>query len=267
MESDKWKVKSNAMNTNSPIILIGGFGSHWSDYNAFARALANVSGRRVFIAGINRFSWMVGGILADYTLLVNRTHHAVAHAIQQTGAEKVILVGHSAGGVVGRGYLSDKTVKQHHVAHHGYERVSRLITLGSPLRAVKSALHPGLGQAAWLDQHFPGAYYAPQVQYLTVSGNFITGRADGSPQELIAFNNYKFIGGDGRQPGDGVVPHNVSSLDGVPSLMLEGVGHSTQWGRWFGSDENTIRLWWNYFELGDAPTGSPNLQHAASVLV
>ncbi|HQV70419.1 MAG TPA: alpha/beta fold hydrolase [Thermoflexales bacterium] len=238
---------------NEPIILIGGFGSHWSDYNQFARVLANVSGRRVFIVGINRFSWVVGGLLSDYTLLINRTHHAVAHAIQQTGAEKVILVGHSAGGVVARGYLADKAVKQHHVAYSGYERVSRIITLGSPLRAVKSALHPGLDQAGWVDQNYPGAYYAPQVQYLTVSGNLIKGKPVGTPSEMLAYTNYEFIGGDGAQTGDGVVPHNVSSLDGVPSLMLEGIAHSTQWGRWFGSDENTVRLWWNYFDLGDAP--------------
>ena len=56
---------SDAIN---PIVLIGGFGSHWTDYNSMGKYLARVSGRRVFIANINRLSWVVGGF-TDYFLV------------------------------------------------------------------------------------------------------------------------------------------------------------------------------------------------------
>lgn len=240
--------------TLEPIVLIGGFGSHWSDYRQFARALANVSGRRVFIAGINRLSWLVGGLLTDYTLLVNRTHHAVTHALQITNAPKVILVGHSAGGVVGRGYLGDRMIKRHHVAYRGFERVKRFVALASPLRAVEGPKHIGLEQAAWLDKEYPGAYFSPDVQYQTVSGRFIEGKLGGTPAELLAYRNYEFVSGRGDQWGDGVVPLTVSTLEGVPSLEIDGLAHSPQWGRWFGSDEASVRMWWDYFDLGDAPS-------------
>jgi pimeloyl-ACP methyl ester carboxylesterase len=226
-----------------PIILIGGFGSHWSDYTGMGRYLARASGRRVFIAGINRLSWVVGGI-TDYFLLVERAHKAVLHAIRETSAEKVILVGHSAGGVVGRAYLADRTLKPHQTAYCGYERVSHLITLGSPLRAVPNVQHPGMQQASQIDAMFPGAYFAPQVQYLSVAGKFIEGKTDGTLRERQAYENYKFVSAVGAQWGDGVVPNALSQLDGVPHIEFDGLGHSPGWTPWFGSNETTVRLWW-----------------------
>jgi pimeloyl-ACP methyl ester carboxylesterase len=239
---------------NEPIVLIGGFGSHWADYKPVAKMLSHVSGRRVFITGINRLSWVVGG-LVDYSVMIERVHKAVTHALDETHASRVMLIGHSAGGVIGRAYLGDKTIKQHHVPRNGNERVSRLVTLGSPLRAgrIEGAKRPGMKQAAWVDENYPGAYYK-HVEYLSVSGRFIEGkRSGGNLREREAFDNYKWICNDGSQWGDGVVPLSLSSLDGAPHLILDGVGHSPNWGRWFFSTPETIRSWWHYFELGDAP--------------
>jgi len=236
----------------NPIVLIGGFGSHWTDYNSMGRYLARVSGRRVFIANINRLSWVVGGF-TDYFLLVDRAHKAVMHALKETGAEKVTLMGHSAGGVVGRAYLADRVPNVYHTPHHGYERVSRLIMLASPLRAVAEAQHPGMRQAAEIDAMFPGAHFAPHVQYLTVSGKFIEGKPNGTLKEREAHRNYKYVSNVGEQWGDGVVPSSLSRLDGVPHLEIEGLGHSPFWAPWFGSDEAQVRRWWSVIEQGDAP--------------
>jgi pimeloyl-ACP methyl ester carboxylesterase len=237
---------------NNPIVLIGGFGSHWADYNGMGKYLARVSGRRVFIANINRLSWVVGGF-TDYFLLVNRAHQAVMHALKETGAEKAMLVGHSAGGVVGRAYLADRTPRPHQSAHRGYERVSHLVMIASPLRAVAQAQHPGSQQASQIDEMFPGAYFAPHVQYLTVGGKFIKGKADGTLRERDAYRNYKFISGRGSQWGDGVVPLSLSQLDGALHIEIEGIGHSPLWLPWFGSDEATVNRWWHALMASDAP--------------
>ncbi len=238
------------MSVQEPIVLIGGFGSHWSDYRLAARALADIAGRRVFIAGITRVTWMLAG-LTDYSLLVDRAHTAVIHALKQTGARKVILVGHSAGGIVGRAYLGDRTVKPHQRSYHGYERVSRLYMVGSPLRATREAPRRGLRAAAWVDETYPGAYYAPQVKYLNVRSRHIEGKVNGALRQREAYYNYRFISGNGAQWGDGVVPLALSELDGADTLELEGVGHSPGWGRWFFGDASTIRAWWHHFESGD----------------
>lgn len=242
----------HGMTVPEPIVLIGGFGSHWSDYRFAARVLANVAGRRVFIAGITRVTWMLAG-LTDYSMLVDRAHTAIAHALKQTGARKVILVGHSAGGIVGRAYLGDQKVKPYQRSYHGYERVSRLYMVGSPLRATKEAPRPGMRAAAWVDETYPGAYYAPQVKYLNVRSRHIEGKVNGALRQREAYYNYRFISGNGAQWGDGVVPLSLSELDGAATLELEGVGHSPGWGKWFFGDASVIRAWWHYFELGDAP--------------
>jgi pimeloyl-ACP methyl ester carboxylesterase len=235
-----------------PIVLIGGFGSHWSDYKNAARVLANLSGRRVFISGITRVTWMMAG-LTNYAVLVDRAHAAINHALHVTGATKVIIVGHSAGGIVGRAYLGDKTAKAHHRPHIGYERVSRLFMVGSPLKSAKDAPRPGMKAAAWVDETYPGSYFAPAVQYLNVRSRHIEGKLNGTGREREAYFNYRFISNNGNQWGDGVVPLALSELEGATTLELEGIGHSPGWPRWFFGDEAAISAWWNYFDLGDAP--------------
>jgi pimeloyl-ACP methyl ester carboxylesterase len=237
-----------------PIVLIGGFGSHWSDYQRAAQLLANVSGRRVFITGITRATWLVGGV-TNYSPLVDRAHNAIDFALKETGAEKVIIVGHSAGGIVGRAYLGDQTLKPHQRSHRGHERVSRLYMIGSPLRQVGDVAQQGMRATSWVDRTYPGAYFADKgVRYLTVRGKFVKGKIDGTFRERQAFLNYQFISGVGEQWGDGVVPLSLSELDGAITLTLDGVGHSPAWNPWFFSDEATVRGWWHYFDLGDAPT-------------
>jgi pimeloyl-ACP methyl ester carboxylesterase len=232
-----------------PIVLIGGFGSHWTDYRPVAKMLSHVSGRRVFITGVTRLSWVVGG-LVSYSVMLDRAHHAVQHALEKTGADRVIVVGHSAGGVVGRAYLGDQALKPHYTVYNGHERVSRLITLGSPLKAAENATRPGMREANWVDQTYPGPYF-PNTQYLSVSGRVIEGRRDGTVRERQAYDSYKWISGDGAQWGDGVVPLSLSQLAGAPALTLDGVGHSPGWERWFFSSLDVIRSWWHYFDKGD----------------
>ena len=237
---------------NEPVVFIGGFGSNWKDYRVVTRHLARVSGRRVFIADIARPTWYWAS-MTSYWLLVHRANRALQHALQETGASRAILVGHSAGGLVGRALIADRLEKGHQPAFGAHKRVSRFITLGSPLRANADHQHPGLRRAAWLDREYPGAYYAPEVQYLCVAGKYIEGKAEGTPQERVAYSKYEFISGNGAQWGDGVVPLSMCWLDGVPYLEIDGMGHSPGWGRWYLHDEVCVRQWWGYFEEGDAP--------------
>jgi pimeloyl-ACP methyl ester carboxylesterase len=239
---------------NDPVILIGGFGSHWRTYRQFGRDLAKVSSRRVFIVDITRVTWLVA-TYSDYALLVKRTHQAVQYALKQTAASKAILVGHSAGGVVARAYLGDRFENSDTTAYCGHEHVSRIYMLGCPLAAVDQPRNAGLKQAAWVDRTYPGTFYTPEVQYLAVAGKLIEGKATGTIQQRRAYRGYRFISGMGEQWGDGVVPTALSTLSGIPAIEIDGVAHSPLFGaRWYGGDEASIRMWWDYFDQYDAPT-------------
>ncbi len=226
-------------------MLIGGFGSHWRDYRAAAQHLANVAQRRVFIANITRLSWMIGG-LTDYEVLLRRAAAAVQHALHVSGAPRVMIVGHSAGGIIGRAYLGDRARKQHHHAWHGYSHVSHVIMVGSPLQELNGQRYRRASQAAsWVARTYPDAYFADRgVRYGVVRSRFVFGKRDGTPLERMAWTNYHFISGEGEQWGDGVVPTRMSELRGAVCVELEGVAHSPTWRRWFFGDEAIIQSWW-----------------------
>jgi len=61
-------------------------------------------------------------VLRDIDVLVDGVEHRIRELQQATGAEQVILVGHSMGGLVARAYLR----------RWGATRVARVVTLGSP---------------------------------------------------------------------------------------------------------------------------------------
>lgn len=239
---------------NEPVVLVGGFGSNWHIYQPFGRLLARVSGRRVFITTLTRITWLVASA-GDYKLLVTRLHHAVMHALAKTSATRAIIVGHSAGGVVARAYLGDTLEGENQPGYRGHERIMRLITLGSPLTAANDALHAGLRHANWIDSKYPGAFYAPDVQYLAVIGRFREGKRYGHYRERRAYRAYEYMSGNGAQWGDGVVPVSMSTPDGIPAIEIDGVSHSPVLSsRWYGADEAVVSMWWSYFDRGDAPS-------------
>lgn len=243
---------------NEPVVLVGGFGSNWHIYKPFGRVLARVSERRVFITTLSHITWLVAGA-GDYSLLVTRLHQAVMHALAVTGATKAVLVGHSAGGVVARAYLGDRLEGGNQPGYRGYEHITRVIMLGSPLAAVSEPRHTGLRRAQWVDREYPGAFYTPDVQYLAVSGRLREGKRDGRCSERQAYRMYEYASGNGAQWGDGVVPVSMSKPDGIPAIEIDGVSHSPLFGpRWYGADAAIVRMWWSYFDRGDAPSLDKN---------
>lgn len=99
--------------------------------------------------------------------------------------------------------------------------------------------------ARWIERRYPGAYFAPQVNYVSVAGRFSRGNHSGSWRERWVFNMYKAIGGDGDAWGDGLIPTESALLNGSYQIILDGVSHfSSCGGPWYGREE-VIPGWWN----------------------
>jgi triacylglycerol lipase len=123
--------------------------------------------------------------------LVPELGQRIEKVCKATGADRVVLVAHSMGGLVCRSYL----------ARHGSDRVERLITISSPHSGSELA-RIGIGKNA--REMEPGSLWLKDL-----------GQA-GLPVPAVAI----------RTPHDNfVMPQDNQRLPGAIDVALEGVGH------------------------------------------
>lgn len=221
-----------------PVVIFGGFLSVPTAYRSMYGQLAEMTGQTVRIVDAWTHDWIRSTTRAGWARLLGKLERAVLEAVRHSATGKVTLVGHSAGGVMGRLYLSDRPFLGH--IYRGTDYVDRLITLGSPHHNRSG------GQIRrWVDEQYPGAYFAPQVQYVCVAGKRVQGRRDGSVGQRLAYRSYLRLSGAGDSWGDGLVPIESAILPGWHPIILEGVSHfSLSSVAWYGSAE-VIPRWWD----------------------
>jgi len=190
----------------------------------------------------------------------------VDRAYEESGGEKVMLVGHSAGGWLARAAMGDGVWDEEGGVKTA-DRIRCLTTVG--------AIHkppPELGSCstrgalAYTNTEYPGAFLAEEgVTYVTVGGDAVMGydskkkdevnegreavdeiyavRGEGSSAK-VAFDSYEIVCGEGSVTGDGVVPLEWTMLEGARHIALEGVLHSINEAgttvptdRWYGSEK------------------------------
>jgi len=230
--------------SGDPIVVVGGFMSWPWRYKPLARALREVSGSPVYVVPMTPLDWMMGAF-RGFGQLVFAIGRTVDRALLETGAERVTLVGHSAGGIACRVYIGG----DHPYGgrrYSGHRRVSRLVTLGCPHVVADKR---GLATIAEVNRLFPGALHKTAgIDYVSVVGV----AADGS-KSFRARRRYERVTDDGRVSGDGVIPISCAFLPGSKRIMLDGVFHHVGLGRWYGSDPETVALWW----YGESPGRTP----------
>ena len=221
--------------TRGPIVFVGGLASWPPRYRDLARVLREISGSEVHVAPITPLDWLLGRI-RGYGQLVFEVASTVDRALLESDSDKAVLVGHSAGGLACRVYVGGDPPYGGR-RYSGHRRISHLITLGSPhVVAEKKSLAP----IAQVNEIFPGALHEPAgLRYLSVAG----GAADGASSSRIR-KRYERLTEDGRILGDGVVPVKSALLPGSETLVLDDLYHSQYFGRWYGSDRETVERWW-----------------------
>ncbi len=218
-----------------PIVLVGGLASWPRRYRGFAQILREISGSEVHVAPITPLDWLLGR-LRGYGQLVFEVASAVDRALLESDSGKAVLVGHSAGGIACRVYVGGDPPYGGR-RYSGHRRVSHLITLGSPhVVADKGSLAP----IAQVNDLFPGALHEPAgLRYISVAG----GAADGKTSSRMR-KRYERLVEDGRVTGDGVVPVESALLPASETLVFDDLYHSELFGRWYGSDRETVERWW-----------------------
>jgi hypothetical protein len=208
------------------------------------RRLLDHGAAGVTIASVHLPDWLAMGLVGMGPVTL-RAARAVREA-RRRAARPVLVVGHSAGGIIARLAMSPVGVDGRRPAVA--EDVGCLVTLGTPHRLdpVLGWRHAGMRATELLDRAVPGAWHAPTTGYLTV-GSTLCGWADPVPTNPLK----RGIGGlmrlfVGETPGgrsDGIVEDARSRLEGVQHLSLPDVLHGTFGGPWYG-DSAVIDRWW-----------------------
>lgn len=137
----------------TPILLVHGIGDNRSVFTVLAAAL-----RRRGFGVVHAVNYSVlTAVSGDVRQAAALFGQQVEQVCEQTGADRVHVVGHSLGGLIARYYVQ---------RHDGDQRVDTLVTLGTPHRGTLSAyllptrlarqLRPGSKLLAELDQPAPG---------------------------------------------------------------------------------------------------------------
>jgi pimeloyl-ACP methyl ester carboxylesterase len=220
-----------------PIVVLGGAFSWPGAYSGMRAALEQCAGVPVSVVPAYPPDWALAVSARGWLRILRKLDREVRRVTAAAGASRVVLVGHSAGGVIGRLYLSPEPFRGD--AFAGLERVAHLITLGSPNTGQRVG-----HMRRWVDARYPGACFAPHVRYTSVAGKRHQGRPRGTAAQRAAYSAYRTLGGDGATWGDGLVPVGIALLAGASAVVLEGVGHGPVLSRpWYGTAE-IVRSWW-----------------------
>ncbi|MGV0976437.1 MAG: alpha/beta fold hydrolase [Azonexus sp.] len=178
-----WMGRDRLRHGTRPLLLVHGYGCSRGVW-WFLRRQLEAAGHVVATVSMTPPYTSIGKLVPQ---LAQRIEEVCA----STGANQVVLVAHSMGGLVCRSYL----------ARHGSGRVERLITIASPHSGTELA-HIGIGKNA--REMEPGSQWLQDLASADV------------PVHAIAI----------RTPHDNyVMPQDNQRLPGALDVELDGIGH------------------------------------------
>ncbi|HEY9808810.1 MAG TPA: alpha/beta fold hydrolase [Halomicronema sp.] len=226
-----------------PTVILPGFFAGASEYREMEDFLIGLGFPTVTVP-LNRSDWWptVGG--RSLVPILRKIDATVKGVLQDFGSDKVNLVGHSAGGWIGRIYMGEKPYVIHGdvLVDAGlwgaFSCVASLVTLGTPhFSKYERWTRKNLD---FVNDSYPGAFYG-DVRYVCVAGKGLFGAR--RPGSFLAYNSYALTGGFGNCWGDGITPIEAAHLEGAENLILDGVLHSPRRvGLWYGSP-SVIPFW------------------------
>lgn len=201
MTASSWTMPFRMFSTRSstharglPVLLVHGYGCNSGYWHSMSKALqkAHITHHAIDLEPV------IGGI-DEYSPLIRR---AIETLCRETGADKVVIVAHSMGGLASRAYLRD----------HGCTRVARLITLGTPHHGTSLA-HFGVGlnthQMRWTATEQEGL----SSEWLRA----LKAKENAAIYHLIVsiYSHHDNI----------ISPQTSSHLEGAKNIELNGIGH------------------------------------------
>jgi pimeloyl-ACP methyl ester carboxylesterase len=237
-----------ATDARPPVVIIGGFLSSPPLLEPLRQRLLARGAGAVDIAPI----WLPDWLLVYWRgqgPIATRAARTVREASRRADGVPLLVVGHSAGGVIARILTAEAPFAGRRFA--GSSRIGAIVTLGSPhVNAWEAwtSRRSGVYPARFAAEHVPGAFFAPRVGYVSVASRWATARSGATePRERWLRRSYERIMPPPHPEvieGDGVIPVGCALLPGARHIVLDGAahGHGT-WHPWYGSEE-WVDTWW-----------------------
>jgi hypothetical protein len=233
------------------VLILGGFLTAPPVYRRLVRRLMDRGAAGAVVADVWTPDWLIAGV-RGIGPICNRSARALRDAVRLSGevseGAPVLLVGHSAGGITGRLLTAPEPLPGRRFG--AARRIGAIITLGTPHRLSTGE---GIGRrintvaASIADATVPGAFFAPEIGYLSVASRAVRGNPAGTGRERVAHLLYRSILGRAAVPGtegDGLVPVVAAGLDGARQVVLDHPIHGpSAGGPWYGTDD-AVDAWW-----------------------
>lgn len=235
-----------------PVLILPGLGNSSQDYVALAQSLIQRGHSAVAVAPVARWEWGLnaqGFVKLNYWLGTLEPNQVLSWYMRKiksgldmlqevVGDGNVCMVGHSAGGWLGRVYIAD----------HG-ARVSTLVTLGTPnVPPANGGFDQTRGLLRYVENECDLRGKVNNV--VSVAGSGVLGKplGKGNVAENVAYWSYLAVCGNGEVDGDGVTPVQAAFIDGAHKIVVPQCKHSMiAQGNWYGSAE-AMEKWCQFLE-------------------
>jgi len=234
------------------VLVIGGFMSSPPMYRGLRQLLLDRGVPEVVVVSIWTPDWMLAvgrgqGAIAARTGRALLDASAASAASEASAGAPVLVVGHSAGGVIARILTSPDPFEGRPM--NASSRIGAIVTLGTPQMsdAEGRSAERMSATSRWANEHVPGAFAAPRTGYLCVASDAIVGSSSGDRKARRIDRFYRGVvtAPDGESiPGDGITPLAAALLPGVESIVLHDAEHANVIARhWYG-DADHVDAWW-----------------------
>jgi hypothetical protein len=218
------------------VLVLGGFMTSAPIYRDFEAALRARGAADVVVAPIWTPDWILASVrgMGPLTTRAGKALLRASAASEASPASRgapVLIVGHSAGGMLARLLTSPVPFEGRRL--NGSSRIGAIVTLGTPHVATDGGRWGGRiarAVARFAEVNVPGACFAPTTGYLSVASRAIA--AGENPRDGTGRFVRQLYDGVLPQPGvdpvtgDGLVPTASALLEGATQLVLDGAVHA-----------------------------------------
>ena len=233
------------------VLVLGGFLTAPPMYRPFVDRLLERGAAEVVVARVWTPDWIIAATRGCSAITV-RSGRALIEAARLSGEASegapLLVVGHSAGGLIARLLTAQELFPGRRFG--AASRIGAIVTLGTPHELSAGS---GVGRrlnevvAGLAEATVPGAYYAPEIGYVSVASHAIRGDVTGTGRERVAHLLYRSVLGRAAVSGtlgDGLVPVDAAMLTGAQHIVLDGTVHGQGGGGpWYGTDP-AMDVWW-----------------------